>query len=87
MQQMFGSSLGKLTVEQRGNGWIVCEDGRRVGGTVRHPFTSQAAAQRYVDAELAAEAKVIAAGEVSLSACAWVIRGTDPKIWEGSGLR
>jgi hypothetical protein len=36
---MFGSSMGKLTIEQSGAGWIVCEDGRRVGGTVRHPFT------------------------------------------------
>ena len=44
---MFGSSMGKLTIEQRGTGWIVCEDGRRVGGTVRHQFTSQAAAQRW----------------------------------------
>jgi hypothetical protein len=57
---MFGSSMGKLTVEQHGTGWIVCEDGRRVGGTVRRPFTSQEAAQRYADAELADEAEVMA---------------------------
>jgi hypothetical protein len=41
---MFGSSMGKMTVEQRATGRIVCEDGQRVGGPVRHQFTSQAAA-------------------------------------------
>jgi hypothetical protein len=80
-EQMFGSSMGKLTIDQRGTGWIVCEDGRRVGGTVRHPFTSQAAAQRYVDAELKGEAETMAAGDVGLSACARVIRETDHKVW------
>lgn len=40
---MFGSSMGKMTVEQ-GTGRIVCEDGQRVGGPARHQFTSQAAA-------------------------------------------
>jgi hypothetical protein len=78
---MFGSSMGKLTIEQRGTGWIVCEDGRRVGGTVCHPFPSQAAAQRYVDAELADEAKTMAAGDVGLSARCRVIRDTDPEVW------
>jgi hypothetical protein len=77
----FGSSMGKLTIEQCGTGWIVCEDGRRVGGTVRHPLPSQAAAQRYVDAELKGEAETMAAGDVGLSARAQVIRGTDPKVW------
>src|SRR4029077_8034161 len=67
-EQLFGSSMGKLTIEQRGSGWIGLEDGRRVGGTVRHPFASQAAAQRYVDAELAGEAEMMAAGDVGLSA-------------------
>ena len=78
---MFGSSMGKLTVEQRGSRWIVCEDGKRVGGTVRQPFASQAAAQRYVDAELAGEAETMARGDVGLSAQCRVIRGTDPKVW------
>jgi hypothetical protein len=77
----FGSSMGKLTVEQHGAGWIVCEDGRRVGGPVRYPFTSREAAQRYADAELAAEAKTMAEGNISLSARARVIRGIDPKVW------
>ena len=77
----FGSSMGKLTVEPHGAGWIVCEDGRRVGGPVRYPFTSREAAQRYADAELAAEAKTMAEGNISLSARARVIRGTDPKVW------
>jgi hypothetical protein len=78
---MLGSSLGKLTVEQHGTGWIVCEDGRRVGGPVRYPFTSQEAAQRWADAELADEAEAMARGDVSSSARARVIRGTDPKVW------
>jgi hypothetical protein len=78
---MFGSSMGKLTIEQRGSGWIVLEDGKRVGGTVRHPFTNQAAAQRYVDAELAGEAETMGRGDVGLSAQCRVIRGTDPKVW------
>jgi hypothetical protein len=81
MSKMFGSSLGKLTVEKRGNGWIICEDSRRVGGPVLYPFTSQEAAQRYVDAELAAEAEVMANGDVGRSARARVVRETDPKVW------
>jgi hypothetical protein len=80
-KQMFGSSMGKLTIEQRGSGWIVLEDGRRVGGTLRHPFTNQAAAQRYVDAELADEAEIMAQGDVGSSAQNRVIRETDPKVW------
>lgn len=80
LKEVFGSSMGKLSIEQHGTDWIVCEDGRHVGGTVRLPFTSREAAQRYVDAELAAEAKTMAAGDVSLSARARVIRDTDPKV-------
>jgi hypothetical protein len=78
---MFGSALGKMTIERRGKGWIVLEDGRRVGGTVRHPFTSQEAAQRYLNAELAEEAETMAAGDVALSARCRVIRDTDPEVW------
>jgi hypothetical protein len=78
---MFGSSMGKLTIEQRGSGWIVLEDGRRVGGTVRHPFTSRAAAQRHIDAELVGEAEIMARGDVGLSASARVVRETNPKVW------
>jgi hypothetical protein len=36
----FGSSMGELTVARDGDHWIVLEDGRRVGGTLREPFTS-----------------------------------------------
>lgn len=80
-KQVFGSSMGKLTIERCGSGWIVCEDGRRVGGPVHHAFTSQAAAQRYIDAELADEAEIMARGDVGLSARARFIRGTNPKLW------
>jgi hypothetical protein len=80
-EQVFGSSMGKLTIERCGSGWIVCEDGRRVGGTVRYAFTSQAAAQHYIDAELADEAEIMARGDVGLSARARFIRGTNPKLW------
>jgi hypothetical protein len=29
---LFGSAMGEFTVAQEGEGWIVLEDGRRVGG-------------------------------------------------------
>jgi hypothetical protein len=79
--EMFGSSMGKMTVEKRGGEWIVCEDGRRIGGTVRYPFESREAAQRYLDRELAAEAKVMTDADVGLSARCRVIRETDPEVW------
>jgi hypothetical protein len=64
-QRMFGSAMGVLTVAQEGDGWVVLEDGRRVGGTLRVPFASRKAAQRYVKKELAAEAETIASGDVA----------------------
>src|SRR6476660_4804956 len=56
--RIFGSAMGEFTVAQEGEGWIVLEDGRRVGGTLRYPFPSREAAQRYVERELAGEAEM-----------------------------
>ena len=39
------SSMGVFTITQQSGGWIVFEDGRRVGGVVRQPFASREAAQ------------------------------------------
>ena len=80
-QRMFGSAMGELTVAQEGEGWIVLEDGRRVGGTLRYPFPSREAAQRYVKRELASEAETMASGDVALSAKARTIRETDAELW------
>ena len=52
-------AMGEFTVVQEGEGWIVFEDGRRVSGTLRYPFPSRKAAQRYVERELADEAEII----------------------------
>ena len=79
--QMFGSAMGVLTVARDGDGWIVLEDGRRVGGTLLVPFASRAAAQRYVERELADEAETIASGDVAQSATARAIRDLDAKVW------
>jgi hypothetical protein len=73
--------MGEFTVVQEAGGWIVLEDGRRVGGTLRYPFPSREAAQRYVERELADEAKMIAKGDFALSAKAKVIRETDAELW------
>ena len=78
---MFGSAMGEFTVAQEGEGWIVLEDGRRVGGTLRFPFASREAAQRYVERELAGEAETIAKGNLALSAKARAIRETDAELW------
>jgi hypothetical protein len=67
-QRMFGSAMGEFTVAQEGEGWIVLEDGRRVGGTLRYPFPSREAAQRYVERGLADEAEIMANGDFALSA-------------------
>lgn len=80
-EPLAGSSMGQLTIERYRSGWIVLEDGLRVGGTVRHLFANQAAARRYVDAELADEAEIMANGDVGLCARCRFIRGTDPKVW------
>jgi hypothetical protein len=53
-------AMGEFTVVQEGEGWIVLEDGRRVGGSLRYPFPSREAAQRYVERELADEAEMMA---------------------------
>jgi hypothetical protein len=73
--------MGVLTVAQADDGWIVLEDGRRVGGTLRDPFSSQEAAQRYVEREKAREARVMARGDVAASAGARAIRDLDAEIW------
>src|SRR5262249_47021993 len=74
-------AMGEFTIAQEGEGWIVLEDGRRVGGTLRYPFPSREAAQRYVERELADEAKIIAKGDFALSAKTRVIRETDAELW------
>jgi hypothetical protein len=76
------SARGEFTVVQDGEGWIVLEDGRRVGGTLRYPFPSREAAQRYVERELAGEAEIMAKGDFALSAKTRVIRETDAELWE-----
>jgi hypothetical protein len=80
-QQMAGSAMGELTVAQEGEGWVVLEDGRRVGGTLRYPFGSREAAQRHVEEELVGEAETMARGDVVLSAKARAIREIDPEVW------
>jgi hypothetical protein len=80
-QRMFGSAMGVLTVAQEDDGWVVLEDGRRVGGTLLVPFASRKAAQRYVEKELAGEAETIASGDVARSATARAIRDLDAEVW------
>jgi hypothetical protein len=74
-------AMGEFTIAQEGEGWIVLEDGRRVGGTLRYPFPSREAAQRYVERELADEAEIMAKGDFALSAKTRVIRETDAELW------
>jgi len=73
--------MGEFTVAQEGEGWIVLEDGRRVGGTLRHPFTSREAAQRHIERELADEAELMANGDFALSAKCQVMHETDAELW------
>ena len=73
--------MGEFTVAQEGEGWIVLEDGRRVGGTLRHPFTSREAAQRHIERELADEAELMANGDFALRAKCQVMRETDAELW------
>jgi hypothetical protein len=80
MKETFRSAMGKLTVVQEDEGWIVLEDARRVGGTLRYPFANREAAQRHVERELAGEAQAMASGNVALSARARVIRETDAEL-------
>ena len=74
-------AMGEFTVVQEGQDWIVLEDGRRVGGTLRYPFPCREETQRYVDRELADEAEIMAKGDFALSAKTRVIRETDTEVW------
>jgi hypothetical protein len=74
-------AMGEFTVAQEGEGWIVLEDGRRVGGTLRHPFPNREAAQRHIERELAAEAELMANGDFARSAKCKVMRETDAELW------
>jgi hypothetical protein len=80
-QRISGSAMGEFTVVQEGQAWIVLEDGRRVGGTLRYPFPTRKSAQRYVERELADEADIMAKGDFALSAKTRVIRETDAELW------
>ncbi len=75
--------LGELTVARHGDGWIVLEDGQRVGGTLigDPPFTSQAAARRYVKRERADYEEDLALGNFKSIAQTKFIRQTDPELW------
>jgi hypothetical protein len=79
--EMKQRAMGEFTVAQEAEGWIVLEDGRRVGGTLRSPFPSREAAQQYVERELAGEAEMMAKGNLALSAKARAIRETDAELW------
>jgi hypothetical protein len=74
-------AMGEFTVTQDGEGWIILEDGRRVGGTLRHPFSSREAARRHIERELADEAELMANGDFARSAKCKVIRDTDAELW------
>jgi hypothetical protein len=74
-------AMGEFTVTQDGEGWIILEDGRRVGGTLRHPFSSREAARRHIERELADEAELMANGDFARSAKCKVIRETDAELW------
>jgi hypothetical protein len=76
MTKLFGSSMGEMTIEQRPDGWIICEDGRQIGGTLLEPFKSRKKAQRWLDRALADEAACMAEGDVSNSA---KMRAVKPK--------
>src|ERR1700733_5296973 len=74
-------AMGEFTVTQDGEGWIILEDGRRVGGTLRHPFSSREAARRHIERELTDEAELMANGDFARSAKCKVIRETDAELW------
>jgi hypothetical protein len=72
-------AMGELTVAQDADGgWIVLEDGRCVGGTLRYPFETREDAQRWVDKSIREEAND---SDASVGAMAKVIRETDPELW------
>jgi hypothetical protein len=70
-------AMGELTVAKEGDGWIVLEDGHRVGGTLRYLFISREDAERHVRKELADNADP----DSEYNAEAKIIRETDPEIW------
>jgi hypothetical protein len=73
--------MGEFTVLQKGDGWIVLEDGRRVGGTLRYPFPTREAAERHIERELADESKLRANGDFAKSAKCKVMRETNAELW------
>jgi hypothetical protein len=75
--------LGALTIAPHGDGWIVLEDGERVGGVLRGdpPFTSKEAAVRYVEEERGGYEESLALGEFGSIARCKVIRQTDPELF------
>jgi hypothetical protein len=74
-------AMGEFTVLQKGDGWIVLEDGRRVGGTLRYPFPTREAAERHIERELADESKLRANGDFAKSAKCKVMRETNAELW------
>jgi hypothetical protein len=75
--------MGTLTIarSRSGDGWVVMENGEQVGGTLLHPFESEAAAQRWVDREKADYQEGLLCGDYEQLACAKVIRQTDAELW------
>jgi hypothetical protein len=75
--------MGTLTIarSRSGDGWVVMEDGEQVGGTLLHPFESEAAAQRWVGEEKADYQEGLLCGDYELLARAKVIRQTDAELW------
>jgi hypothetical protein len=69
---------GVLTIIRRrsGDGWVVMEDGEEIGGTLLHPFESEAAALRWVDQEKADYQEGLLCGAYEQLARAKVIRQT-----------
>jgi hypothetical protein len=75
--------MGTLTIarSRSGDGWVVMENGEQVGGTLLHPFESEAAAQRWVDEEKADYQEGLLCGDYEQLARAKVIRQTDAELW------
>jgi hypothetical protein len=73
--------MGELTIARTADGWIVLEDGQKVGGTVRYPFPDQEAAQRYIARERAGYEEDLAVGNYQRIAVAKIIRQTDFELW------
>jgi hypothetical protein len=73
--------MGELTISADGVGWIILEDGARVGGTIAEPFTSREAAERWVQRSQADEVELVAMGDFETIARAKIIREADPAVW------